>query len=73
MLAFQNKPLFQLEDVKPYNLDIPVNPTAVTYPHSVDQVSSIVKCAAASQLKVQAKSGGHSYGNYGMLRPSTKT
>jgi FAD/FMN-containing dehydrogenase len=64
-LAFPNKLLYQLTDVKPYNLDIPVTPAAVTYPESADQVAAIIKCAAKSNLKVQARCGGHSYGNYG--------
>ncbi|KAF2092526.1 FAD-binding domain-containing protein [Rhizodiscina lignyota] len=66
LVAFQSNPLFQIIDVKPYNLDIPVNPAAVTYPKTPDHVSGIVRCAADAQLKVQAKSGGHSYGNYGL-------
>ncbi|KAL2004892.1 hypothetical protein VTN00DRAFT_3165 [Thermoascus crustaceus] len=32
---------------------------------SVEQVAAIFKCAAEANYKVQAKSGGHSYGNYG--------
>ena len=65
LLAFPNKPLYQLTDVKPYNLDIPVTPAAVTYPESADQVAAIIKCATKLNLKVQARCGGHSYGNYG--------
>ena len=52
--------------VKPYNLDIASVPAAVTFPHSAKQVAAIVQCAVNSGLKVQPKSGGHSYGNYGM-------
>lgn len=65
LVAFQNKPLFQITDVKPYNLDIEVNPAVVTYPRTSDEVASIIKCAGSADLKVQAKSGGHSYANYG--------
>ena len=65
LLAFPNKLLYQLTDVKPYNLDIPATPAAVTYPESADQVAAIIKCATKSNLKVQARCGGHSYGNYG--------
>lgn len=60
-----NNPLFQLTDVKPYNLGVPSTPAAVTYPRTADQVAQIVKCAVDSSLKVQARSGGHSYANYG--------
>ncbi|OCL13266.1 Glucooligosaccharide oxidase [Glonium stellatum] len=66
LLAFPNKPLYQLTDVKPYNLDIPVTPAAVTYPQTADHVAAIIKCATKSNLKVQPRCGGHSYGNYGI-------
>lgn len=48
-----------------YNLNIPILPAAVTYPSTTEEVSGIVKCAAEGKYKVQAKGGGHSYGNYG--------
>jgi len=51
--------------VHPYNLDIPVIPAAVTFPHTATQVAALVKCAVKSGYKVQAKSGGHSASNYG--------
>lgn len=57
---------YQISHVKPYNLDIPVAPAAVTYPKSTEQVAAIVKCAADNNLKVQPRCGGHSYANYGM-------
>lgn len=57
---------YQLAHVKPYNLDIPVNPAAVTYPSTSEQVAAVVKCAVDNKLKVQPRSGGHSYANYGM-------
>ena len=57
--------LYQFTDVRPYNLDVPVAPVAVTYPQTTEQVSRIIKCASDSTIKVQARSGGHSYGNYG--------
>jgi FAD/FMN-containing dehydrogenase len=50
--------------VKPYNWDIPVTPIAVTRPRTTKEVSRVVQCAAASGVKVQARSGGHSYANY---------
>jgi FAD binding domain len=59
--------LYKIEDVHQYNLDISINPVAVTFPQTVDHVSAIIKCAAANKVNVQAKGGGHSYGNYGML------
>lgn len=64
LLAFSSDPLYQLTDVHPYNLDIPITPAAVTYPETPEHVAGIVKCAAGAQLKVQPRSGGHSYANY---------
>ncbi|KAF4543435.1 Oxygen oxidoreductase covalent FAD-binding site [Lasiodiplodia theobromae] len=63
-VAFPSDLLYQITDVKPYNLDIPVTPAAVTYPDSAEQVAGIIACAAQYDHKVQARSGGHSYGNY---------
>jgi hypothetical protein len=56
---------YYLTDVKPYNLNIKVTPLAVTFPQTVAHVQSAVKCAGQYGAKVQAKGGGHSYGNYG--------
>ncbi|EDU40250.1 GlcD FAD FMN-containing dehydrogenase [Pyrenophora tritici-repentis] len=64
--AFHDKLLFQLTDVKPYNLDYPVNPIAVTYPGSTKEVAQIIKCATTYDKKVQARSGGHSYANFAL-------
>lgn len=66
LLAYKETPLYQLNHVKPYNLDIPITPAAVTYPETTDHVAAIVKCAADNNLKVQPRCGGHSYANYGM-------
>jgi FAD/FMN-containing dehydrogenase len=66
LVALPTKWDYYLVDVKPYNLNIPVKPSAVTYPQTTAHVQAIVKCAAQYNYKVQAKSGGHSYGNFGM-------
>ncbi|KAF2747244.1 Glucooligosaccharide oxidase [Sporormia fimetaria CBS 119925] len=66
LLAHQNTPLYQAIHVKPYNLDIPVNPAAVTYPETAEHIAGIVKCASTHKLKVQPRCGGHSYANYGI-------
>ncbi|KAJ8081565.1 hypothetical protein PM082_007410 [Marasmius tenuissimus] len=51
--------------VKPYNLAYSdITPAAVTRPETTDQVSKAVKCASDYGVKVQARSGGHSYGDY---------
>jgi FAD/FMN-containing dehydrogenase len=65
-VALPDKPLYQLIDVRPYNLDIAVSPLAVTYPGSNEDVAAVIKCATTNSAKVQARSGGHSYGNYGL-------
>lgn len=61
-VGYPSDPLYQISWVKPYNLDIPVTPVAVIRPNTAKDVAGIVKCAAANDVKVQAKSGGHSYG-----------
>jgi FAD/FMN-containing dehydrogenase len=67
LVAFPSKVLYQIQDVKPYNMDVAVHPVAVTYPKTADQVSEIVKCATATAgYTVQPRGGGHSYANYGM-------
>ncbi|KAJ4367624.1 hypothetical protein N0V83_007209 [Neocucurbitaria cava] len=66
LVAFKDKPFFQLTDVKPYNLDIPITPAAVTYPKTTEHISAIIKCAVDNSLKVQPRCGGHSYANYGI-------
>ncbi|KAE8395605.1 FAD/FMN-containing dehydrogenase [Aspergillus alliaceus] len=59
-------PLLGPNGVHPYNLNFPVKPVAVTFPETSKQVADIVKCATEYGYKVQARSGGHSYGNYGL-------
>jgi FAD/FMN-containing dehydrogenase len=60
--AFPNPLTYQSTWVQPYNLDIPVAPAAVVRPQTAKDISGVIKCAAANDVKVQAKSGGHSYG-----------
>ncbi|PVF96030.1 FAD-binding domain-containing protein [Serendipita vermifera] len=63
-VSYPSDPFYQLTAVKPYNWDIPITPAAVTRPTTTKEVSRIVQCAAASGVKVQARSGGHNYANY---------
>lgn len=65
-VAFAGDLLYQIAYVQRYNLNIPITPAAVTFPTSSQQVAAVVKCAADNGYHVQAKSGGHSFGNYGM-------
>ena len=46
----------------PFNLEFPVTPAAVLRPRTAIDVSGAVKCAKENGFKVQARSGGHSYG-----------
>jgi FAD/FMN-containing dehydrogenase len=73
LYAFPGDPLYKLKDVRVYNLSIPVKPSAVTYPKTSAQVAAIIKCAVEAGLKVQPRSGGHSYANYCTLPLSQVT
>ncbi|KAF3762891.1 FAD-binding domain-containing protein [Cryphonectria parasitica EP155] len=64
--ASDSDPLYQIEWVKAYNLAIDVTPTAVIRPNSTQEVAATVQCAAENGIKVQARSGGHSYANFGL-------
>lgn len=68
--AWHTKFAFELLDVKRYNLRYDTDPAAITYPETSEEVGAIVKCAAAAKVPVQARSGGHSFGNYG--KPSAR-
>jgi hypothetical protein len=59
---------FDLIHVKRYNLYYDIDPAAVAYPENAAEVSKLVKCAAQNKIKVQARSGGHSFGDYCMSR-----
>lgn len=61
-VSYPSDPLYQISWVKPYNLDVPVIPAAVLRPDNAQDVADAVKCAMEHGFKVQAKSGGHSYG-----------
>ena len=53
-----------LSKTKTYNLDYPVHPAAIVLPRTVEQVSATVQCAVKAGVKVQPRSGGHSFANY---------
>lgn len=65
-VKFADEPKFYETDVRPYNLNLPYEPFAVTYPKSTKQTAAIVQCAASYGYKVQARSGGHDYTNKGI-------
>ncbi|KAL3432031.1 hypothetical protein BDV09DRAFT_206192 [Aspergillus tetrazonus] len=64
LVAFPQQPNYP-NLVAPYNLDLLTTPAAIVFPEDTSQVAAAVKCAVDAGIKVQAKSGGHSYGNYG--------
>ncbi|KAE8373900.1 hypothetical protein BDV26DRAFT_54796 [Aspergillus bertholletiae] len=64
LVAFPQQPNYP-SLVEPYNLDLLRTPAAIVFPKDTSQVAAAVKCAVDAGIKVQAKSGGHSYGNYG--------
>ncbi|OBT68130.1 hypothetical protein VE03_01441 [Pseudogymnoascus sp. 23342-1-I1] len=66
LYAFPGKPFYQAQYVKRYNLSIPLTPAAMTFPKTTAQVAAVIKCAVDANVKVQARSGGHSYGNFGL-------
>ncbi|KAJ2897591.1 FAD binding domain-containing protein [Zalerion maritima] len=65
-VAYPTTPFYHIEWAKSYNLDHIITPKAVVRPNSTNDVSEFVKCAAEYDIKVQARSGGHSYGNHGL-------
>jgi hypothetical protein len=73
LISFPTSPFYAFHDAKPYNLNIPITPIAVAYPLTARHVSSLVLTAAQAGLKVQPRSGGHSYGNYSLGAASVPT
>lgn len=66
LLAFPSQPFYESTAANPYNLNWPVYPAVVATPKTSEQVAGIVECAVEYGHKVQAKSGGRSYANFGM-------
>lgn len=48
----------------PYNLRLQYQPAAIALPTTTQHISDAVLCASKSDVKVQAKSGGHSYASF---------
>ncbi|KAL6719818.1 hypothetical protein ACLMJK_001739 [Lecanora helva] len=49
---------------EPYNLRLVYTPAVIVLPTTQQQVSDAVVCAGENNVKVQAKSGGHSYASF---------
>jgi len=47
--------------ITPFNLRLPFTPVAVAVPTTLAQVQTAVKCGVQAGLKINPKSGGHSY------------
>jgi FAD/FMN-containing dehydrogenase len=50
--------------VEPYNLRLPYKPAVVVIPTTNQHIQDAVLCASQAGIKVQAKSGGHSYASF---------
>lgn len=53
-------------DVNPFNERLPYLPAAIAVPTTVEHIQAAVSCAAKLGLKVNPKSGGHSYASFGL-------
>ncbi|KAH9930407.1 FAD-binding domain-containing protein [Epithele typhae] len=53
-------------DAAPFNLRLPWKPIALVYPTDTAGVSAAVKCGASHGVKVNARSGGHSYAAFAL-------
>ncbi|KAJ4290822.1 hypothetical protein N0V90_010017 [Kalmusia sp. IMI 367209] len=49
---------------QPYNLRLPYKPAVIVLPQTNQHVQDAVLCGSNAGLKIQAKSGGHSYASY---------
>jgi FAD/FMN-containing dehydrogenase len=52
-------------DVAPFNIRIPFTPVAIAVPQTIAHIQKSVQCGKKLGIKVSAKSGGHSYANFG--------
>ena len=53
-------------DVDPFNTRLPYVPVAIAVPRTVEHIEDAVKCAVECGVKVNPKSGGHSYASLGL-------
>jgi FAD/FMN-containing dehydrogenase len=52
-------------DVAPFNIRLPYTPTGIAVPQTIKHIQDSVKCGKKLGIKVNAKSGGHSYASLG--------
>ncbi|KAI0145078.1 Glucooligosaccharide oxidase [Xylariaceae sp. FL1272] len=53
-------------DTRPFNSLLAFKPDIVAVPTTAEEIQSAIVCGAQMGYKVTAKSGGHSYGSYGL-------
>lgn len=53
-------------DVNPFNQRLKYTPVAIAVPTTVEHIQAAVSCAAKVGVKVNPKSGGHSYASFGL-------
>lgn len=70
-IKFPSDARFQSDHVRPYNLNFPWAPFAITYPTEASEVAKIVTCASKYDHRVQARSGGHDFTNKGKSYKNT--
>jgi hypothetical protein len=64
-LLIQSSPNYT-SAIQPFNLRVPWKPTALVIPSTADQIAQAVQCANKYDVKVAARSGGHSYSANGL-------
>ncbi|KAG6028716.1 hypothetical protein E4U41_000597 [Claviceps citrina] len=64
-VAYPGDYFYHLSWVKLYNRAVQITPVAVIRPNTADEVAAAIQCAVTARVHVQARSGGHSYGNFG--------
>jgi FAD/FMN-containing dehydrogenase len=53
-------------DVAPYNTRLTYTPIAIAVPTNIEHIQAAISCAVKIGVKVNAKSGGHSYASLGL-------
>lgn len=51
---------------KPFNLRLQYTPAVIVLPTTIQHIQNAVVCASQNGIKVQPKSGGHSYASYSL-------
>ncbi|KAM0227182.1 hypothetical protein ACHAP5_012232 [Fusarium lateritium] len=54
------------QSIRPWNVRLTYTPAAVAIPDTIMQIQVAVGCGVDNNVRVTAKSGGHSFGSYGL-------